>query len=37
MNWLKLQFERVRVEKEYLIWLFNPRESESQRQMSMRD
>ena len=26
MIWLKLESERVRVEKEYLIWLFNPRE-----------
>ena len=33
MIWLKLESKRVRVEKEYLIWLFNPRESESQRQM----
>ena len=31
MIWLKLQSERVRVEKEYLIWLFNLRESERQR------
>ena len=31
MIWLKLQSEKVRVEKEYLIWPFNPRESKSQR------